>query len=672
MEDRENIKSEFRRYKQKITAQLNRKSALYCICHTPYDAKFQYVECMCCRKWYHYHCMNIPTSLKSGKRVVFKCGIEHCNKGKRVFEMKNKKVSNNKRMKDDKAGPKMKNNEVGKSTENNETPNDHVKVAEELRNDYIRVNTNKNKEESAVEEFVVDEVNENSVGRFGSKTELNISDNESVMKVERVGENMNSNHSLSKECRHNRNESKNDNGKYYNVGNSTTTDLKESNLLKTRKEKIESDGHECMMEEETNDDLDEIRTDYIRINHNDEKEERSAMHKCKDTVRDSGVNQKETSMNSLDNKRPKQHDGGESKNKEKEEGNINEKHTLSGKFKVHPHGSESVNEKSDEIKRNHRRTVMMGISQIAESTETDRVKNEIQKIGIDEKNGGLVINNLGLEEVMASRISQKQPVPNTSEKIRVNTNERGIGKDKEREREENDKKKLISRECREHKDEFQSAKGKDNMITFIDKTKTEIATNVDLNEPDRSGYKEKSGTDGLGWIFNIGVNDTDIDGLRVDHIKTNNYQTSEEKSAQNSMIINSDGNCRKRTVIHSSDNKPVKRNRSGESKDKEIPDGNLIKKDSLTGKCKENSDRSETVNENYNKRKCNYRRTPKRVIDPNELNSSDNKKHKIGTDENKRITGVGYDDEADNVHELKNDNKKINNNQEIGKRSAQT
>ena len=30
MENRENIKSEFRRYKQKMTAQLNRKSALYC------------------------------------------------------------------------------------------------------------------------------------------------------------------------------------------------------------------------------------------------------------------------------------------------------------------------------------------------------------------------------------------------------------------------------------------------------------------------------------------------------------------------------------------------------------------------------------------------------------------------------------------------------------------
>ena len=30
MENRENIKSEFRRYKQKMTVQLNRKSALYC------------------------------------------------------------------------------------------------------------------------------------------------------------------------------------------------------------------------------------------------------------------------------------------------------------------------------------------------------------------------------------------------------------------------------------------------------------------------------------------------------------------------------------------------------------------------------------------------------------------------------------------------------------------
>ena len=34
--------------------------ALYCICKTPYDDNYQYMECDGCSNWYHYTCMNIP------------------------------------------------------------------------------------------------------------------------------------------------------------------------------------------------------------------------------------------------------------------------------------------------------------------------------------------------------------------------------------------------------------------------------------------------------------------------------------------------------------------------------------------------------------------------------------------------------------------------------------
>ncbi|XP_071847526.1 uncharacterized protein [Apostichopus japonicus] len=59
----------------------------YCTCQTYYDNKRQYIHCKQCDEWYHYSCMRIPSTVKSGFNVTFYCGIGKCNNGKYVFQL---------------------------------------------------------------------------------------------------------------------------------------------------------------------------------------------------------------------------------------------------------------------------------------------------------------------------------------------------------------------------------------------------------------------------------------------------------------------------------------------------------------------------------------------------------------------------------------------------------